>query len=99
MSFKLRYTISARDDITRLYKFLLEKDFPTAEKAIDKIINTIENLKEFPFATRKTIGDNARRRELLIPFGSSGYIALIEIEDAETVSILAVRHQREDDYH
>ncbi|KXG87996.1 type II toxin-antitoxin system RelE/ParE family toxin [Agrobacterium bohemicum] len=99
MSFNLRYTISARDDITRLYQFLLEKDFSTAEKALDKIISTIESLKEFPFATRKTIGDNGRRRELLIPFGSSGYIALIEIEDTETVSILTIRHQREDDYY
>jgi plasmid stabilization system protein ParE len=36
-------------------------------------------------------------RELLIPHG--GYVALFEIEDASTVTILAVRHQLEDDYH
>lgn len=99
MTFELRYTASARADITRLYQFLLEKDFLTAEKAVDTIINTIENLKEFPFATRKASGDNALLRELLIPFGSSGYIALIEIQSAEVVNIIAVRHQREDDYH
>ena len=29
----------------------------------------------------------------------SGYIALFEIEDAKTVTILAVRPQREEDYH
>ncbi|NTJ41575.1 type II toxin-antitoxin system RelE/ParE family toxin [Agrobacterium larrymoorei] len=99
MTFHLRYTIKARADITRLYNFLLDKDFDTAEKAIDRIISTIEGLSEFPFATRKARGDSALLRELLIPFGSSGYIALIQIEDGETVSILAVRHQREDDYH
>lgn len=99
MTFDLRYTASARADITRLYQFLLEKDFLMAEKAVDTIINTIENLKEFPFATRKASGDNALLRELLIPFGSSGYIALIEIQSAEVVNIIAVRHQREDDYH
>ncbi|GAP37931.1 death on curing protein, Doc toxin [Piscinibacter sakaiensis] len=38
-------------------------------------------------------------RELLIPCGSSGYVALFEIEDSATVTILAVRHQLEDDYH
>jgi hypothetical protein len=38
-------------------------------------------------------------RELLIPFGHSGYVALFEIEDASTVTVLAVRHLREDDYH
>ena len=96
MTFKLRYTIAARADITRLYNFLLEKDFSTAEKAIDRIIATVEGLSEFPFASRK---ENALLREMLIPCGSSGYIALIQIEDAETVSILAIRHQRGDDYH
>ncbi|MCZ7479243.1 type II toxin-antitoxin system RelE/ParE family toxin [Rhizobium rhizogenes] len=99
MSFNLRYTIAARADITRLYNFLLEMDFSTAEKAVDRIISTIEGLSEFPFATRKAPGDNALLRELIVPFGSSGYIVLIQIEDAETVSIAAVRHQREDDYH
>jgi hypothetical protein len=38
-------------------------------------------------------------RELLIPFGASGCAALFEIDDAETVTILAVRHQRDSDYH
>ena len=38
-------------------------------------------------------------RELLIPFGAAGIVLLFEIEDNETVTILAVRHQREDDYH
>jgi mRNA-degrading endonuclease RelE of RelBE toxin-antitoxin system len=36
---------------------------------------------------------------MLIPFGDSGYVILFEIEDSTTVTILAVRHQREDDYH
>jgi len=36
---------------------------------------------------------------VLIPFGSSGYVTLFEIENNNTVTILAVRHQREDDYH
>ena len=37
-------------------------------------------------------------RELLIPFGHSGYVALFEVEDSQTVAVLAVRHQREEDY-
>jgi len=32
------------------------------------------------------------------PFGSAGYVALFEIEDQTTVTILAIRHQREEDY-
>ena len=38
-------------------------------------------------------------RELLIPFGNSDYLALFEIDDASTVTILAVRRQLKDDYH
>jgi hypothetical protein len=36
---------------------------------------------------------------LLIAFGSSGYVALFEIEKPDTVTILAIRHQRDEDYH
>jgi hypothetical protein len=36
---------------------------------------------------------------LIIPFGRSGYVALIEIESATEVVVVAVRHQLEDDYH
>ena len=38
-------------------------------------------------------------RELFIPFGSVGYVALFEIEGGDLVTVLAVRHQREDDYY
>jgi hypothetical protein len=44
------------------------------------------------------IPGNPFLRELVIPFGASGYVALFEIDNEETVTILAVRHQREDDY-
>lgn len=43
--------------------------------------------------------DNTFLRELIIAFGASGYVALFEIDDASTVTVLAVRHPREDDYH
>jgi plasmid stabilization system protein ParE len=56
------------------------------------------NLSRSPFIYRKS-GASPFLREVLIPFGSSGYVALFEIEDATTVTILAVRHQLEDDYH
>jgi hypothetical protein len=35
---------------------------------------------------------------IVIPFGSGGYVALFEIEPGNTVKVLAVRHQREEDY-
>jgi plasmid stabilization system protein ParE len=99
MNFRLRYAKSARADIKRHYAFLLERDFDAAERAVEVIIRTINTLREFPFAARKASSDTPLIRELVIPFGSSGYVALYEIEDATQVTILAIRHQREDDYH
>ena len=42
--------------------------------------------------------DNPFIRELVIPFGSGGYVALFEIDDKDNVTLLAIRHQREEDY-
>ncbi len=103
MSFAVRYSASARDDLTRLYEYLLDRattveDLDLAERALGAIIDAVESLKRAPFIYRKA-DDDPFLRELLIPFGSSGYVALFEIEDAATVTILAVRHQLEDDYH
>jgi hypothetical protein len=36
---------------------------------------------------------------MVVPFGASGYVALFEIDDPKTATILAMRHRREDDYH
>jgi hypothetical protein len=38
------------------------------------------------------------QRELVIGLGSAGFVALYEVEDADEVTIMSVRHQREDDY-
>jgi hypothetical protein len=56
-------------------------------------------LENSPFSYRKADVDNPFLRELVIPFGASGYVALFEIDNEHSVTILAVRHQREDDYH
>jgi plasmid stabilization system protein ParE len=82
-----------------LYGFLLERDLPAARRAREVIGKSVELLREFPFTCRKASSDNPFLRELVIPFGAAGYVALFEIEDNETVTILAIRHQREEDYH
>lgn len=102
--FEVRYTAAAREDVLRLFDFLLERaqtleDFDAAQAAIDALRNAVQNhLSRTPFIYSKA-GDSAFVRELIIPFGNAGYVALFEIEGADTVNILAVRHQREDDYH
>lgn len=103
MSFVVRYSASARHDLKRLYQYLLDhattvEDLALAECALGTVIGSVGSLTRSPFIYRKA-GPSPFLRELLIPFGQSGYVALFEIEDASTVTILALRHQIEDDYH
>lgn len=102
MSYKVRFSEEAEDDLIRLYAFMLardEADWDLAESALKAIRNALRSLELSPFSFRKADADTPFLRELVIPFGTSGYVALFEIENQHTVTILVVRHQREDDYH
>jgi plasmid stabilization system protein ParE len=113
VSFRVRYTRGARDDLKRLYGFLLEYDIEMAARALEAIRKAADLLADFPFSCRKVDEANPFLRELVISFDGSGYVALFEIEGAagdaaaapsagashRYVTILAVRHQREDDYY
>ncbi|MGL3606297.1 type II toxin-antitoxin system RelE/ParE family toxin [Rhizobium sp. G187] len=56
------------------------------------------SLRDFPLRARRASGDDPALREFTVPFGSSGYIILFEVVDDETLAVLAIRHQREDDF-
>ncbi|MBU1214260.1 MAG: type II toxin-antitoxin system RelE/ParE family toxin [Gammaproteobacteria bacterium] len=99
MSYKVRYTEAAREDLKRLFTFQADQDRRAAQNARKAIADSIKLLQEFPFTCRKAIPENPLLREMLVSFGAAGYVALFEIEDNNTVTILAVRHQREDDYY
>jgi plasmid stabilization system protein ParE len=102
MSFQVRFTEDAENDLIRLYQFILTQDAPDwtqAERAIEAIKNALRALQNSPFSYRKASAGNPFLRQLIIPFGASGYVALFEIEDENTVTVLALRHQLENDYH
>ncbi|NMM36110.1 MAG: type II toxin-antitoxin system RelE/ParE family toxin [Glaciimonas sp.] len=101
MTYRVRYTKGARNDLHRLYAQLqlLEPNLKAARRARDAIAKDIEMLGEFPFTCRKALVGNPFLRELVIPFVMAGYVVLFEIEDNDTFTILVVRYQREDDYH
>lgn len=99
MSFRVRISKAAQDDLERLLEFLAPVDFAAALRARAAIERSYGFLSEMPFACRKVDDANPFLRELPIPFGGAGYVALFEIDDSATITILAVRHQREDDYH
>jgi plasmid stabilization system protein ParE len=98
VKFQVRYTKDAREDICRLYSFLLDLDPSLARRARDAIAKNIAKLEDFPTSCRRISKYPPFLHELIIPFGSAGYIALFEVEDNGTVTILAIRHQREAGY-
>lgn len=99
MSWRVRYTPAAREDLKRRYSVLLEHDLAAARRALTAIAKGVELLGDFPFTCRKVQADNPLLRELLVSFGNAGYVLLYEIEDEHTITVLAARHMREDDYH
>ena len=86
----------------RLFDSLLDRaetteDLDHAQAAIDAIGAAAQRrLATTPFSFRKA-SRNPVQRELIIPFGGTGYVALCEIISTSKVVVLVVRHQREED--
>ena len=105
MRFKVTFSEAASQDLEELFDFALQReldsdtgDLDIPARALQAVKDGIGFLETSPFACRKAVS-SPFLRELVIPFGRTGYVALFEIVDAETVIVGAVRHQREDDYH
>lgn len=102
MSYQVRFAPRAADDLQRLFDFMALQDVGAAGRARVAIGKAIEFLQTFPFACRKAAPDEPFIQELVIEFGRAGYVALyeieIEIENDQTVPVLAVRQQRERDF-
>lgn len=100
---RVRLTGQAVEDLQRIEDFLVElalehSDFDLPMRATDAIRHEMRILQTNPYTCRK-VGTNPLERELAIPFGGSGYVALFEIVSEHEVAVSAIRHQREDDYH
>jgi plasmid stabilization system protein ParE len=98
VSYTVRFTPAAAQDLQRLFDFLAEQDLKAAKRARTAIAKGLDFLRTFPFSCRKASPDHPLLRELIISFGSNGYVALFEIENSNTVTVLAIRHQREEDF-
>jgi len=105
MKYRVVFSQAAAEDLEQLFDYALQReldsetgDLNIPEKAVQAIKSGIAFLTSSPFACRK-VGSSSFIRELIIPFGHTGYVALFEIVDSNTVIIGAIRHQREDDYH
>ncbi|MDD2916406.1 MAG: type II toxin-antitoxin system RelE/ParE family toxin [Candidatus Gracilibacteria bacterium] len=87
----------AQSDLQRLYNFLVPFDTDTASQAIDTILDAFENL-HMP-AIGSPIAEKVGMRKLVIDFGDSGYTALYRYSKrTNVIRVLAIKHQKEDDY-
>jgi len=98
VSYTVRFAPAAAKDLQRLFDFLAERDAKSARRARSAIAKGLEFLRTFPFSCRKASPQHPLLREMIISFGVNGYVALFEIEDNQTVTVLAIRHQREEDF-
>ena len=103
MKFTVHLTREALQDLQRLEDFLVELalahgDFELPGRGLEAIRNEMRILESNPYTCRMA-HNNPLERELIIPFGGSGYVALFEIISNTEVAVSALRHQREDDYH
>jgi plasmid stabilization system protein ParE len=103
-----KYTVTllqeAVADLRRLEDFAIERelaseapDWAIPQRALDALREGMRLLSWSPYSCRRAELGNGRSRELIVPFGGTGYIVLFEIV-ADAVVVGAVRHQREEDY-
>jgi len=97
MTTRWQLTTEAADDLERLTDFLLES---APEAALDTVSIVLDGLSipaQHPLVGRPLPGG---QRELVISRGRTGYLALYRYDaQADVVLVLALRHQRESDYH
>lgn len=94
----VRLSARAQSDLARLHTFLANKDANAAKRAMLVIREAFMPLTHAPMIGRP-VEDSDGLRELVIDFGASGYLALYRFERVlDAVVILAVKHQREEDY-
>ena len=88
-------TSAAKNDLTRLHKFLALENISAAQKAIQTLISSIDRLKVFPEMGIST-PELKEMRVLHRQFGKSGYrIYYRWLKNLNQILILKIQHQKE----
>jgi plasmid stabilization system protein ParE len=90
------YSVAALADFERIIEFLLQQTPDSATAAVARIRSAITVLESHPYIGRRV---DTLRRELVVSFGKSGYLALYRYDARyDVVRILRIRPQREAGY-
>jgi len=91
-------TEKAVEGLERCRQFLVEKNPLASMRASRAIVQALQRLENEPDMGRP-FDEIPLWRELIIPFGNSGYVALYHVDTtANAIFVLAFRHQREAGY-
>ena len=94
---RLVHTPEAAQDLEDLVDFLRINRPEYAVETVDLVLDALSVLERHPLMGRPVAHG---MRELVISRGRSGYLALYVFDPtADVVFVLALRHQREQDYH
>jgi len=91
---RLIFSENAIRDLIRMQEFLREKSPEAALRARNTILASLNSLIDFPEANRP-VSEVPGHRELVIKFGSGGYVARYHYTFGSDVVVLFVKHQRE----
>jgi plasmid stabilization system protein ParE len=81
-----------------LYTYLVQYDLALAERAYVAVQLAISSLERLPLIHRVAKGGDPQLREMVVAFGTTGYVVLYRIVSDDLLTVAAIRHQREDDY-
>ena len=95
---KVTISRKAAEQLSAFRTFYRDTEPLIGERAIAAIRHALRRLETHP-AVGRPFGEDGDLRELVIPFGRTGYVALyrISVLTADVV-VLAIRHQREAGY-
>ena len=95
---QVRYAPEAIRDLQRLREFLRPFNPASAKRASERIRNSLQVLGHQPHIGRPIEELPDEFREWVIEFGDSGDLVRYRI-DADSVTILSMRHQKEAGYY
>lgn len=98
MPYLVQWSSRALNDLQRVYDFLSERSEDAAIESFKTIKQAALLLETFPGAGRPANDLDPEHRELVIPFGISGYVFVYEVQENQQILILALKHQKEVGY-
>ena len=94
---QVSYSAGAIHDLQRLREFLRQKNPAAAKRAAETIMRSVRVLGLQPQIGRPVDEMPTEYREWIVDFGDSGYVVRYRF-NAEAITILAIRHQKEAGY-